>query len=121
MEAPMLDQSDRIGPLTPMGATVIDGGVTFRTWAPNARDVFLMRNPEIMDAPSAGWTPDPTDRLNPLGDGTWAGFAPGMGEGAPYLFWIDGTGSSGPKRDPYARELGRNFPTCPCLVSDVAR
>jgi len=121
MEELMFIQSDRVGRFTPMGATVIDGGVTFRTWAPNARDVFLMRNPEIFGAPPAAWRPDPADGLAPLGDGTWAGFAPGMGEGAPYLFWISGTGSSGPKRDPYARELGRNFPTCPCLVRDAAR
>src|SRR6266851_4249934 len=121
MEELMFIQSDRVGRFTPMGATVIDGGVTFRTWAPNARDVFLMRNPEIFGAPPAAWRPDPADGLAPLGDGTWAGFAPGMGEGAPYLFWISGTGSSGPKRDPYARELGRNFPTCPCLVRDIAR
>jgi 1,4-alpha-glucan branching enzyme len=112
---------DPVGPLTPMGATVVDGGVTFRTWAPNARDVFVMRDAQICEAPPAGWTPDPADRLVSLGDGTWAGFAPGMGEGSPYLFWISGTGSAGPKRDPYARELGRNFPHCACLVRDPRR
>src|SRR5260221_1653876 len=121
MEAPMLDQSERVGLPTPMGAAVVDGGTTFRTWAPNARDVFLMRDPQLLEAPPAGWMPDPADRLAPLGDGTWAGFAAGMGEGAPYLFWINGTGSSGPKRDPYARELGLNFPYFPCLVRDPAR
>ena len=48
-----------------------------------------------------------------LGDGTWVGFAPGMGEGIPYLFWISGTSSSGPKRDPYARELAETSLTAP--------
>jgi 1,4-alpha-glucan branching enzyme len=114
-------ENDRIGRLTPMGATVVDGGVTFRTWAPNARDVFLIRDPQILEAAPADWMPDPADRLISVGDGTWAGFAPGMGEGSPYLFWINGTGSSGLKRDPYARELGRNFPHCPCLVRDPRR
>jgi len=114
-------QGDRVSRLTPMGATVVHNGVTFRTWAPNARDVFLLRNLEILDAPPADWTPDPADRLIPLGDGTWAGFVPGMGEGAPYLLWVSGPGSSGPKRDPYARELGLNFPNGPCLVRDPAR
>ena len=27
---------------TPMGANLIAGGATFRTWAPRARNVFLM-------------------------------------------------------------------------------
>jgi 1,4-alpha-glucan branching enzyme len=105
-----------IGRLTPMGATIVDGGVTFRTWAPNARDVFLMRGAQIAETSSADSSPKSADRLISLGDGTWAGFAPGMGEGDPYLFWIDGSGSSGPKRDPHARELGLSFPHCPCLV-----
>ena len=74
----MLGQRDKVGQLTPMGAAVIKGGVTFRTWAPNARDVFLMRDPAILEAPPAGWAPDPADRLIPLGDGTWAGFAAGI-------------------------------------------
>ena len=117
----MSGESHAIGPRTPMGATVVDGGVTFRTWAPHARDVFLMRDPQILEAPPAGWAPDPADRLVPLGDGTWAGFAAGMGEDSLYLFWIDGTGGSGPKRDPYARELGDDFPRCACLVRDPAR
>jgi len=120
-EAPIPEQNDRIGRLTPMGATVVEGGVTFRTWAPNARDVFVVRDPQILAAPTADWTPDPADRLVSLGDGTWAGFAAGMGEGSPYLFWISGTGSSGPKRDPYARDLGHNFPHCACVVRDPRR
>lgn len=51
-------------------------------------------------------------------DGTWAGFVPGVGEGTPYLYWVVGEGSQGPKRDPYARELGvwPPFPGCDCLV-----
>jgi 1,4-alpha-glucan branching enzyme len=113
--------SDAIGLRTPMGATLVDGGVTFRTWAPHANDVFVMRDPGILEAPPAGWAPDPRDRLAPLGDGSWAGFAGGMGEGSPYLFWVAGTGSTGPKRDPYARELGPDFPRCACLVRDPAR
>lgn len=117
---PVLDQG--VGRGTPMGATLVPGGASFRTWAPNARDVHV-----VTDAgPTAGWsrwTPDPAARLVPLGDGTWAGFVPGVADGDPYLFWIRGPegGSEGFKRDPYARELGTQpfFPDCPCLVREA--
>jgi 1,4-alpha-glucan branching enzyme len=89
----------------PMGATLVPGGVTFRTWAPHARDVHV-----ALGAPDfASWRPDAASRLIALGDGTWAGFAPGIGDGEPYLFWIrgpqNGPQSEGLKRDPFAREL----------------
>src|SRR5687768_13657928 len=93
----------------PMGATLVAGGATVRTWAPNARDVFLVAGAAPLAAAEApGWQPAEADRLVPLGDGTWAGMAPGLAEGEPYLFWVRGPvgGSEGFKRDPYARELG---------------
>lgn len=108
-----------VGAKTPMGATLVGGGATFRTWAPNARDVYV-----VTDAASTAnwstWTPNDSDRLFPQPDGTWAGFVPDIGEGSPYLFWVRGPegGSEGFKRDPHARELGVEpaFPDCPCLV-----
>ena len=33
-----------------------------------------------------------------------------------YKFWVDGKGSSGPKRDPYARELEDAWPNPKCIV-----
>ena len=113
----VIDQ--HIGPGTPMGATLVAGGATFRTWAPTAPDVYVVTD-DLPAASARGWVPGPEDRLVPLGDGTWAGFVPGVREGDPYLFWIRGLGDSGFKRDPYARELGvvPPFPDCPCLVRD---
>ena len=64
-----------IGPDSPMGAALSAGGATFRTWAPAARDVYLALGADV--TASSTWTPDPADRLFPLGNGTWAGFVPG--------------------------------------------
>jgi 1,4-alpha-glucan branching enzyme len=105
-----------------MGATLVAGGVTVRTWAPHARDVYVVTAPVLTDGWSS-WTPVDAARLTPLGDGTWAGFVQGMQEGDAYLFWIRGPegGSEGFKRDPYARELeATGFPDCPCLVRGSA-
>lgn len=114
---PVLNQG--IGRETPMGTSLVPGGAVFRTWAPAARDVYI-----VVDARATEnwtrWTPDPAARLIPLGDETWAGFLPGISDGAPYLFWVRGPegGTEGFKRDPYARELATQppFPDCPCLV-----
>jgi 1,4-alpha-glucan branching enzyme len=102
---------------TPLGATLVDGGATFRTWAPGALDVYVITD-SLAVSSATGWAPDATDRLVPLGDQTWAGFVPGVRADDPYLFWIRGSGTTGFKRDPYARELGTNppFPDCPCVV-----
>ncbi|WP_376967881.1 alpha-amylase family glycosyl hydrolase (plasmid) [Azospirillum sp. A26] len=101
---------------TPMGATVAEGGVTFRVWAPAARRVYVAAD---QSKPTAGrdWTPTEEHALVRRG-GMWTGFAAGLGEGALYRFWVDGEGGSGFKRDPYARELGTDpaFPDCDCIV-----
>jgi 1,4-alpha-glucan branching enzyme len=57
-----------------MGATLVAGGATFRTWAPNARDVYLVLGNAALATPPS-WSPGPDDRLTWLADGTWAGFA----------------------------------------------
>jgi 1,4-alpha-glucan branching enzyme len=104
---------------TPMGATLVEGGVTFRLWAPDAREAYVVTEDEPTDGWRT-WSPRPERRLERLGDGTFAGGVVGLGEGAAYLYWIVGPedGSSGFKRDPYARELATSplFPNCPCLV-----
>src|SRR5437868_6368759 len=95
---------------TPLGATIVPGGVTLRTWAPSAKQVFVLTGASLPAAWGSGFTPDASAALSPLGDGTWAGFLPGADEGSHYMFWIAGTGSTGLKRDPRARELTPNFP-----------
>jgi 1,4-alpha-glucan branching enzyme len=99
--------AENIGHSTPMGATVVPGGATFRTWAPSAQDVYIVTDAHAT-ASWSHWTPNQPDRLVALGDGTWAGFVPGIGDGDSYLFWVRGPagGSEGFKHDPYARELG---------------
>ena len=107
---------------TPMGANLVVGGATFRTWAPRARDVYLLTGDALELSATTGFTPSPDDRLTPLGDGTWAGFVAGAEDGLEYLFWIDGEASQGLKRDPYARELTLTpeFPASYCILRDPA-
>lgn len=108
------------GPNTPMGATLVAGGATFRTWAPHAADVYLITD-QLPASAAPGWTPQAGDRLTRLSDGSWAGFVAGIADGDAYLFWVRGpTGDAGFKRDPYARELAEHppFPDSPCLVRD---
>src|SRR3954466_5266470 len=107
---------------TPFGATLVGGGVTFRTWAPHATAVYAITD-QLPASRLPEWSPDARDAMVAQGDGTWAGFVAGIGDGAPYRFWIEGTGDAGFKRDPYARELGTQpaFPDCDCLVHDPTR
>lgn len=105
------DQS-RVGPNTPMGANVIAGGCTFRAWAPRASALYVSGS-------FNGWQKqDETCRLVRDANGYWAGFVPGVGEGAEYKFYVVGAGSTGFKRDPYAREIVA--PDWNCVVSQPA-
>ncbi len=105
---------------TPMGANLIGGGVAFRVWAPGAKAVHVCGD-------FNNWVKkDPATLLVRDVSGYWAGFIPGIGDGAHYKFWIEGEGGSGYKRDPYARELTHPdtspgtfpFPCCNCVVRD---
>ena len=51
-------------------------------------------------------------------NGYWTGFVAQAQEGDLYNFWVVGAGSSGYKRDPYAREMATDqpFPICCCLI-----
>ncbi|HET7343786.1 MAG TPA: alpha amylase C-terminal domain-containing protein [Methylomirabilota bacterium] len=100
---------------TPMGATLVTGGATFRVWAPGALAVHLRL------AAGPAWTPDDANALMRDASGYWAGFVPGVRDGDAYRFHVVGAGSTGPKRDPYARELGPGFPDCDCIVRDPRR
>jgi 1,4-alpha-glucan branching enzyme len=103
-----------------MGANLVPGGATFRTWAPRAFNAYLLTSDSLAASAAAGFTPRLADRLTALGDGTWAGFLPDAADGLAYMFWIDGPGSQGPKRDPYARELTATpaFPNSHCILRD---
>ncbi len=107
---------------TPMGATLLGdqglagGGATFRAWAPRATAVYL--NGIFDGIPSRGQA----DELLMAKDanGYWSGFCASAREGDTYRFFVVGEGSSGYKRDPYAREMANDpampFPVCAAVV-----
>jgi 1,4-alpha-glucan branching enzyme len=99
---------DHIDGVTPMGATLIADGATFRVWAPHARTVHVIGdfNNGIRNNASL-LTRD--DR------GHWRGFVPGVRDRDRYCFYVVGEGSEGSKRDPYARELAMPFPS-ECII-----
>jgi 1,4-alpha-glucan branching enzyme len=104
----MLPQRN-ISAATPNGANLVEGGATFRVFAPRAAAVYL-------NGSFAGMVYDQQtgDRLLCKDtSGYWTGFQAGAQDGDPYRFWVAGTGSNGYKRDPYARELAAaGFPNC---------
>jgi len=98
----------------PMGANIVpDGsGATFRCWAPRAKQVAIRGE-------FNGWGTADDGLLHQ--DGVyWSGFVPGAREGQEYKFFVTGEGTTGYKRDPYARELTRDpsYPFCNCIVQD---
>ena len=105
---------------TPLGATLMHGGVGFRIWAPAAQQVFVLTDGSLRAAEQPGFAPSDNDAMVRLGDGTWGAFVANLGEGAPYRFWVVGTGSTGLKRDPRARELSITpaYPVSDCLVHE---
>src|SRR5580700_5707583 len=110
----MISQQN-ISAATPMGATLLAaGGVTFRVWAPRALAVYL--NGVFGGTPLTGQTDDLL--MVKDANGYWTGFIAAGGEGDCYRFWVAGAGSSGYKRDPYARELATDapFPNCSCII-----
>ncbi len=78
-----------------MGATVYDGGVTFRVWAPHATDVSVVLGPEGADA-TVALAADPA--------GLWSADVGGVVAGAHYKFQLGGADPQ-QRNDPYAREL----------------
>ena len=99
---------------TPMGANLSAGGTTFRVWAPRAKSVYL--NGVFNGVSRSGQSPDLLLRSD--ANGYWTGFLPDVSEGDLYTFLVVGAGSTGAKRDPYAREmaLDKTFPECSCVV-----
>ena len=103
---------------TPLGANLVNGGATFRTWAPTAQEVYVALNDPGTTTPII-WQKNPADLLVKDAGGYWGGFFPGVTRGVEYRFYVVGTGTEGFKRDPYARELRMGgYPDCNCIVRD---
>lgn len=96
---------------TPMGATLVAGGATFRVWAPHAHTIHVVGS-------FNGFTKRDDAALIQQPDGYWHGFIAGVSEGATYKFRITGDAGTGLKRDPYARELV--VPGWECVVRSPA-
>ncbi|MFG3714461.1 1,4-alpha-glucan branching protein GlgB [Micromonospora sp. NPDC047730] len=80
-----------------LGARVLDGGVAFAVWAPNARGVRVVGD-------FTGWAPDDGWPMRSLGaSGVWEVFVPGASAGARYKYRILGAdGHWRDKADPLA-------------------
>ncbi|PZG18251.1 1,4-alpha-glucan branching enzyme [Micromonospora craterilacus] len=80
-----------------LGARVLDGGVAFAVWAPNARGVRVVGD-------FTGWAPDDGWPMRSLGStGVWEIFVPGASAGARYKYRILGAdGYWRDKADPLA-------------------
>jgi 1,4-alpha-glucan branching enzyme len=98
----------------PMGANIVPDrtGATFRCWAPRAKQVAIHGD-------FNGWSATDDGKLHQDG-AHWSGFVAGAKEGQEYKFHVIGEGTTGYKRDPYARELTRNpsYPFCNCVLQD---
>ena len=104
-----------------MGANLIAGGATFRTWAPHASEVYIAIGYPGGTA-AAAFPKNPDELLVKDPAGYWAGFVPGVADGALYRFYVVGAGTQGFKRDPYARELEFiGYPDCNCIVRNPAK
>jgi 1,4-alpha-glucan branching enzyme len=93
---------------TPMGATLIADGATFRVWAPHARAVHVLGDFNDRQCNDASL-------LTRDQQGHWRGFIRNARDRHRYMFYVIGDGSEGPKRDPYARELQAPFPS-ECII-----
>jgi len=109
----MISQAN-ISPETPMGANLSADGATFRVWAPRATAVYL--NGVFNGTPQTGQAPGLL--MSDDGTGYWTGFVPAAADGDLYHFLVAGAGSTGFKRDPFAREMAVDapFPECSCVL-----
>jgi 1,4-alpha-glucan branching enzyme len=92
-----------------MGANLVANGATFRVWAPGAEKVYVIGD-------FNAWAPSDPCLLQARPGGHGAGFLPEVNDGTFYKFWVQGTGTSGRKRDPYARDLEDAWPNPKCIV-----
>lgn len=114
----MTASQHRITADTPMGVTLVEGGATFRVWAPRATHLYVARGD------TGGYRPAPQDELvcDPA-SGHWTGFLPDVVDGSTYRYYVIGAdGSAGLKRDPRAVELQSGGALadqdCGCIVRE---
>jgi 1,4-alpha-glucan branching enzyme len=110
----MISQAN-ISANTAMGANLVPGGgATFRAWAPLATAVYI--NGTFGGSFLTGQGGNLL--LARDANGYWTGFVSSAQEGDGYTFLVVGPGGTGPKRDPYARELApaSAFPNCSSLI-----
>src|ERR1035437_9205215 len=117
----MISQAN-CGAGTAMGANLIaeigvaGGGATFRVWAPRAKAGYV--NGVVGGVSRVGQTPKLLMAKD--ANGYWSGFVDSAREGDTYRFYVVGEGSSGYKRDPYAREFLNDpaapFPVCSAVI-----
>ncbi len=106
-----------ISAATPMGATLVAGGATFKVWRTAAQAVYL--NGALAGA--VDWSQAASPHLLVKDSaGYWTGFLPGVADGDLYKYYVVGPGGAGFKRDPYARELTSSA-TFPIGVNCVVR
>lgn len=103
-----------------MGATLVFGGATFKVWGPLAQAVYL--NGTFGGVANWGQAANSALLLSKDGSGYWTGFLAGVAEGDQYKYYVVGQagGSTGYKRDPYARELTPST-TFPIGVNCIVR
>src|SRR5579864_7729252 len=109
----MAASQENINENTPMGANLTTDGATFRVWAPNALEVYTTGD-------FNNWQQDDNSLLVVNAMGHWTGFMPGVIRGQLYLYYVVGNGSSGPKRDPYARALTDTDYPWKCIIENAA-
>ncbi|HYX23168.1 MAG TPA: alpha amylase C-terminal domain-containing protein [Thermoanaerobaculia bacterium] len=108
---------DHVAPDTPLGASLVAGGATFKVWAPTAEGVYLVWRAPGAPEPEVRRPGEESRLVRDDAGGTWAGFFPGVTDGSLYRFWTVGPAGEGYKRDPRARELEMNgFPEVDCVV-----
>ncbi len=82
-----------------LGAHVVEGGVRFAVWAPNARQVAVVGS-------FNGWNIHAHAMQRHGNTGVWERFIPGLGHGCTYKFAIQKPGDRWEFRaDPFARSL----------------
>ena len=73
--------NDDIHAGTPMGAQLVERGATFRTWAPGAKEVYVVLHNFDVQSPT-GWKKNDQDLLIRDANGYWGGFFPGVVDGS---------------------------------------
>lgn len=103
-----------VNPATALGVNpVAAGGYTFKVWAPNSTKVHAVGT-------FNNWQCDDSSLMVKDGHDIWGGYHPAAAPGDRYMFYVEGPGYAGEKRDPLARELTvyPAWPDCFCVIVD---